>query len=332
MKHMKKILKLLMLLLPLLASAQESADTAASRQPIVLPPLFDYPVASEDMDWETRSNWLATHFWDSFDFKVKSVGQQQLNHAFNTWIVPLHYADPKVCAEAVESLVKKLDKNPTLLLQFTRAAEASIYSAETAQIWLDEAYLPFVRALIANKKIPATQKTRYIYEEKRIANSLIGEKFPALTVTDRWGAKSIFAPEGAYTLVEFGDPSCSECQMARIAIKSDDLFSEARERGLLRIAFILPDADLSDSSWMEEVADYPADWTVAAGEGIDEIVDIKLSPAIFLVNPEGKLLLKNVDFTPVREIIRNVVEEDKAKPQSRSEEPAADTASKEARP
>lgn len=310
---MKKILIFFAMLLPLAVSAQEVADTAARKEPIVLPPLFDYPVAPEDMDWVSRSNWLARHFWDSFDFKTQSVGQQQLNHAFDTWVVPLNYADKKVCEEAVTEVVKKLEKNPTLLLQFTRAAEAAFYSVTTAQLWIDEAYLPFVRAFIANKKIPATHKTRYIYEEKRISNSLLGEQFPALDVVDRWGEKKSVVSDGKFMLIEFGDPSCSECQMARIAMKADDLLNKAKSLDLLTIAFIMPDADMSDTSWMSEVADYPSDWIVAAGEGLDEIVDIKLSPGLFLVDPYGRLVLKNVDFPAIRTILGEVINQAEAK-------------------
>lgn len=286
----------------------EAVDVAAEDKTLVLPPLFDYPVAPEDLDWTARSEWLAEHFWDNFDFSQQSVGQHQLNHAFLTWTLPLRYSESQKAMEAVNSLIKKLEKNPTLLLQFTRAAENSIYSPETSETWIDEIYVKFPEALIKNKKVAKTYKTRYSLQLKTLQNSTIGKPVPAFEFTTREGRKATFNPSGKMAIVEFGHPLCSDCQMARIALKSDEKIKKYIEDGLLDIYFIIPDVDEEDNSWLEMVYDYPENWIVGAASGLDDVLDIRLSPSIYLFDKEGNLVMKNISLNVLRERLGSVGE------------------------
>lgn len=289
--------------------AQDNTDESVEEtKTVVLPPLFQYPVAPEDLDWTQRSEWLAKNFWKDFNFKQSAVGQQQLNHAFYTWILPLRYAKAEVSMAAVDDLIKKLDKNPTLLLQFTRAAEYCIYSPESAQMWIDDIYLKFLDAVLRNKKVSKTLKAKYQAQQKVLLASRVGSPMPAFTYTSREGTKTNFAPKGKLTLVEFGDPFCYDCQMMRIALNNDDEIKNYISQGLLDIAFIIPDVDADDNSWMEETLDYPANWTVGAAEGLDDILDIRLSPSLFLVDADGTLLLKNAGLGNLRDALKYYTE------------------------
>lgn len=289
--------------------AQETADqTNEEVKTVVLPPLFDYPVAPEDLDWTQRSEWLAEHFWDTFDFKQSAVGQQQLNHAFATWILPLRYSNATVSMNAVDQLLKKLDKNPTLLLQFTRAADYCIHAPESAQMWIDDVYLKFLDAVLRNKKVSKTMKAKYQAQQKVLLNTRVGSPLPAFEFTSRTGSKQNFVPNGKLTLVEFGDPECSDCQMMRIALNNDDEIKNYIAQGLLDICFIIPDVESGDLSWLEQIYDYPDSWTVGAAEGLDDILDIRLSPSIYLIGSDGNLLLKNTGLNAVRDTMRYYLE------------------------
>lgn len=287
------------------AAAQDdlSADNVTQNQTILLPPLFDYPVAPEGLDWSESSRWLVEHFWDNFDFKQKAVGQQQLIHAYYTWCVPMQYADRQTVFEAVNRLIKKLEKNPTLLLQFTRAAEYNVYSPETAQMWIDELYIPFLDALIKNKKVSDVQKARYSVQRTTLRNSTIGRPVPAFTFKTPDGDTFKFnPPKGKMAIVEFGNPLCSDCQLARIALRNDDTVSRLVDAGVLDVYFIIPDVDEDDTSWMEQMSDYSdKSWIAGAAQGLDDILDIRLSPSLYLFDASGNLLLKNIDLDRLRE-------------------------------
>ena len=304
-----KIISLLLLLPFSLCSFYVKADEEENEvedKTIVLPPLFEFPVASEELDWNDRSDWLVSHFWEPFDFKQSAVGQHQLNHAFSTWMVPMRYAALPTIFASVDNLIKKLEKNPTLLLQFTRAAEYAIYDPETAELWIDPVYMKFIEALKSNKKISQTYKTKYGRQLTTLENSKVGYPVAPFKFTSRSGEKLTFAPSGKITLVEFGNPECPDCQMARIAIKRDDTISNLFNEGLLDIYFIIPDIDESDLTWTQEVMDYPDNWIVGASDDVSDILDIRVSPCIYLFDSEGRLLLKNVHLNDVITTLKQV--------------------------
>jgi hypothetical protein len=253
-----------------------------------------------------RSNWLVEHFWDNFDFKQKSVGQQQLNHAFNTWCLPMRFANKDVALNATNSLIKKIEKNPTLLLQFTMAAEYNVYQPATAEVWIDELYLPFLQAIEKNKKVPATYKARYASQYKVLSGSLKGGPMPKFLYDDQSGVKRAFNSIGIYSLVEFGDPTCSDCQLLRIQIKSSEFLTSLVESGKLKIYFIIPDADSADADWREQVADYPGNWICGASHDLDETIDLRLVPSLYLINPSGVISLKNTNIDEVLKELESV--------------------------
>lgn len=281
--------------------AQDASDTA-EKQTVVLPPLFEFPVAPEELGWTESSNWLTQHFWDPFDFKVQSVGQQQLNHAFETWIIPIRYSSPEVTDKAVDALLKKIEKNPTLLLQFTRAAERSIYDPDTAQIWNDDMYLKFINAILKNKKVSSAYKAKYSRQKQLLENTKVSKPFMKFDYVARTGEKKKFDANGRYAIIEFGDPSCPNCQMARISLVTDDYIKANRDN--IDIYFIIPELEEGDISWTQEVMDYPDGWKVGAAE-LDDLLDIRTSPSFFLVDPSGNLLLKNVNLSTVTRYLQD---------------------------
>lgn len=290
--------------------AQETADSVARNDVqadgvLVLPPLFEYPVAPEELAWDERSNWLAQHFWDSFDFKQKSVGQSQLLHAFRTYVVPLHMAERSIALEAVSDLLKKLQKSPTLLLQFTQAAERTIYEPQTAELLIDEVYVQFLKAIISHKKIPDLRKARYKAQMQSLGNCLVGSKMPAFNYVDRAGHKMAYTPAGVPTIIEFGDADCSDCRITRLRLETDDALQQLVKDGKAEILFISPDVDEeSVEDWDGHVAGYPKDWKVGRAESLEDGLDLRVVPCLYLISAEGTIMSKSAGTDMAKEYVK----------------------------
>ncbi|MCM1318937.1 MAG: DUF5106 domain-containing protein [Muribaculaceae bacterium] len=287
----------------------EGATTEEYVDPIlVLPPLFEYPVAPEDLEWTERSNWLAKHFWDDFDFKQKSVGQSQLIHALSTYIVPLHMADRDVALKSIKELIKKLQKNPSLLYQFTNAAERTMYSPATAELMIDEVYVEFLKALVANKKIPALRKVRYEAQLKSLQNSMLGHPMPDFLFTDRHGNPSKYTAAGVPTIIEFGNFDCSDCRIARLRLETDDELQQLVKAEKARIMFISPDVDDEEwAAWASAVKNYPESWIVGRASGLDDVIDLRVVPCIFIIDAKGNIVTKSANTDTAREYVKTHV-------------------------
>ncbi len=98
-------------------------------------------MAPEELtEFRDKCNWLAENFWNPLDLKTKdAVDQAKLNHAFKVYATTCQYADKDKVTIAVDKLMKNIQKNPTLLVQMTKAAEETIYGPR-AEFWIDELY------------------------------------------------------------------------------------------------------------------------------------------------------------------------------------------------
>lgn len=268
------------------------ATLRAQADVIEIQPLFEYPVAPEEIQsLGDKSNWLMQHFWDQMDFKKNSaVDQTALNDAFRVYTLPMQWADKVEVNKSVDNILSKISKNPTLLLQFTKAAEENLYSSR-ARIWIDEVYVKFLEAFLKNKKFTKTRKLRYQEQLKRITNSMIANKAPTFNFVTPTGNPGKYEPIGVFTIIEFGDPDCDDCRHAKLKMETDMQFTSLVDRGLVNVLFIIPDPV---EGWQTNIGDYPSNWIVGASDDVSDILDIRTSPSFYVIDKEGNIVAKNV--------------------------------------
>ncbi len=268
------------------SQAQTSQAPREASDVIYIEPLFQYPVAPEEIiSLEDKSNWLMEHFWDSFDFKSKqAVDQNALNDAFNVYAHPMIWADKDVVLKSTDKIISAISKNPVLLLQFTKAAEENLYGPR-AMAYIDEVYLKYLDAIEKSKKISKERKARYIRQQKILKNSLIGTIPPHFTFETPTGAKETFYP-GLLTVIEFGDPDCSDCRRAKLKMDTDLKFSSLVEKGKINVLFIIPDAE---DDWQSMLADYPKLWHTGASDEVSDLYDLRSTPFFYVIGTDGKI-------------------------------------------
>lgn len=270
--------------------------------------LFEYPVAPEELPtMSEKSNYIVEHFWDKLDLKNKNtVDQNALNHAFRVYSVAMRFADRETTLSANQKLINNLVKNPTLLLQFTKAAEENIYGPR-AEFWIDEVYMQFLNALSANKKITPARKGKYIKQLEAISNSKEGQIAKKFKFENRNGSSSSYFPMSTPTMIIFGDPWDTEWRMARLKIESNLKIINALDKGKINILFILPD---KKDGWEDQVNNYSPKWSVGAGENLKEIYDLRMNPSVYVIGSDGKILIKNSNLqSSVETLLKQLKEE-----------------------
>lgn len=279
--------------------------TAQDDNVVVLPPLFEMPEVPANIDGlEERSEWLVNHFWDPMDFNVTSVGQAQLNHAFGIYVVPMQWAPGDEVLASVTKLVGKLKKNPSLLYQFTKAAEENLYGPN-ASIWIDDVYMQFLDALLKNKKVSDVRKAKYKMQADRIKNSLIGNQLPRFKYTDKTGATRTFTHSGRPAVIIFGYPDCDDCRLATLRLSGDVALDKRVSQGEADIYFIIPAADPDTTP--DILTGYPDEWHTGYATDLDDTLDLRLRPAIYLLDASGRVTAKNVDPKSALPIIKSAL-------------------------
>lgn len=288
---MKTILTRHILASLLLAAGGLFATTATAQQTVVIEPLFEYPMAPEELPTiEDKSTYLAEHFWDSFDMKgQKSVDQNALIDAMRVYTTALRFANRDKALPALDKLLEKASKNPGLLFQMTKAAEETMYGPR-ADVWIDEVYIRFVNALLKNKKIAANRRDKFAVQQKVLTACMDGAKAPEFSFTSAGGREMKYMPMSTPTILIFGDPSITDWRLARLRMDTNTALTQALDKGQANIVYI---ATTPGDGWKGEVASYPKTWTTGHAEGMSGIYDIRVQPSIYVVDQEGKIIAKN---------------------------------------
>lgn len=256
--------------------------------------LFAYPEPPEELvTLQERTTYLVTHFWDRCNLQSAILNREAFKGAFMDYISFMPYAEATATHESIARLISAYEKSPEHILTLAELAEEAVYNGE-ADFISDEIFLPFAKAVVENKKISKTKKARLAHEAKIVEQTEVGKPAPELKYTLRDGtASKLSSTQGAHVLLFVNDPDCDECRMTRIRLSADHNINQLLEDGLLRIVSIYPDE--YSAEWAQDVANYNPRWIVGAAPDIDEEYDLRTSPALYYLNPQGIILSKTLD-------------------------------------
>lgn len=293
-------------ILPLIACILCMTGFSRADAQIIVEPIFEYPVAPDDIEnLNERSSWLVTHFWDNMDLNTDTtVDQNALNHAFFVYTSAMQFADRDSALKSVDALLKRIKGKPALTMQFVKAAEETLYGPR-ADIWSDEVYIPFLKALGAEKNVSQIRKERYARQLDLLQNTQPGKKAPAFRYRLTNGHYKDLKVDRPFTIIEFGDPECDDCAFAKLKLEMaadiQDLIADKQ----LQILFIVPDvAADEETEVMDALKTYPAAWTTGIGYGIEDAYDIRQTPSFYLLNSKGEIIIKNRDVMTTVDTLR----------------------------
>ena len=269
-----------------MCGAQSTGNSAQS--------LFPYPQAPDELTTlQERASYLVSHFWDRCNMQSAILNRDAFKGAFMDYISFLPYAQADTVHNSISRLIAAYEKAPDKLLTLAELAEDAVYNGNADYI-SDEIFLPFANAVVNNKKISKTNKARIAHEAKVLTQTQVGQVAPELKYTLSDGTTStLSSTRGAHVLLFVNDPDCDECRMTRIRLSADHNINQLLDEGLLRIVSIYPDDYSAD--WAQSVANYNSRWMVAATPDVEDEYDLRSTPALYYLNPEGVILSKTLD-------------------------------------
>lgn len=253
---------------------------------------FPYPTVPDNLTTlQERTNYLVDHFWEHCNWKSAFSSKAKLQQAFVDYASFMPYAAAENVHASIDALLKQLEKNPAGLLSMAEMAEATFYS-DTAALECDECYLPFARAVADCKKLSKADRSRFEWQAGILGSSQVGMDAPdfAFTRPDGTTGRLSDAAAGAYVLLFFNDPDCSDCELARVRLQADVNLNDLIDRGLMKVVSVYPGEP--DEAWREAAKTYSGRWTVGASPDIDTVYDMRRSPTIYYLNGQHKILSK----------------------------------------
>ena len=245
---------------------------------------FQLPIVPDSLQGlQPRVDYLIQHYWDFCDFNKAFSNRERMGES------------------CIAKFLKDLEKRPDDLVFLANTAEEYVHS-DTSRIYSDELYLPFIRAVVDNKRVDKSLKARYEHQVRVLSASQVGMSAPEFEFTDREGRKRTFAPDSSeVTLIYFFDTECGDCHLARTRLNADIPTSNYIDRKLVRVVAISLEEPTEE--WREKVKNYPETWTVGAAPDIDTIYDITTIPSFYILDENAVIRMKNASIDTVLQVM-----------------------------
>lgn len=284
---MKKIALSICILLCSLAFTPAAAQSGGDDKPFVYPSIPDTKTTLSE-----RCNYLVYHFWERCNLKEIFTRKNDVDQAMSDWLSFMPYATADTVHIAIDSFladVAKTGGENTLLVG--RTAEKYLYT-DSAEIFSEELYLPFCKAVADHKKIGKADKARFQAQAQILENSSLGVKAPAFEYVTVDGERKSFGDViASRIIILFNDPDCIDCMMTRTRLSADYNTNELIKRGLVKVVCIYPGKPTQE--WKDAAASYPENWIVGASEDIDQLFDIPQMPDFYYLDGKHTILGKH---------------------------------------
>ena len=308
MKHLYYI-ALSLLLASMMAcggrNAQPSEDPVSTKSVEAQPAAVFVPsLAPSTFSKEQKIAYLNEHYWDKFDF-ADTVFLQRVDTAkmISAYAVYTAACVPdSIRSKSMHRLMQRASASKRMFDYFMMLAENVLHDPNSP-MRNDELYIPVLEAAIASPLMDEYEKMPLVYDLQIAMQNRIGRKANDFTYTLASGRSfKMHDIESEYTLLFFSNPGCPMCREIKEQISQSPKLVDMISRKELAVLVIYPDEDLD--AWREHLSDYPKSWINAYDKGgvisHDRLYDLKAIPALYLLDDEKQVLIK--DCTSVEAI------------------------------
>ncbi len=267
-------------------------------------PLFKYPVAPDTCSTlESRCDYIVTNFWENYDLTKPIKDEERFAKAFEDYVDFFKYANRTIVLSAIRSLMFKAQSNASNFAKIGALAERALYG-ENAVYWSDEAYLPFAEAMAGSKQMKKDVRNHYSAQVEKIKRNELGATMPQIEWTDAGGNRRKLAEVKATGLViVLLTDGGMDSDMARLRLSTDVVINDMISQGEVAIVDIT--MGKADGAWMNKAKTYPENWLVGASSDLNKTLDVRFVPSAYIVDPQGKILNKNVSVESIKRAFGN---------------------------
>ncbi len=244
--------------------------------------LFIHPSAAESQPIDggqsskARFEEYIKTYWYRYDFgDTQAVSGEEFERPFARYLQALSHADSGVVVTSFRALLDSAQSSSVSRDRVVDLTEKYLYNTASAQC-NDELYLALLEVIISHSSMSEVAKIRPRYQQSALLKSRVGEVAADVDIVQSDGSiKSLHSIQAQYTLLIFFDAQCGECARVEEVISS--------------VIHLLDDKDV------EVIKLQPT-------EQMESLYHIRAIPAIYLLDSEKRVVLKECSIDEVLDI------------------------------
>jgi len=260
-------------------------------------------------DPKDRASYLATHFWDNFDFKdttfcsLPTITEQ----AFVDFISVFPITTTAKVSEGVKKLLNAAEVEEVMYNYFFKLGERYLYDPNSPYR-NDEFFIPFLEHIVESSKVVELAKARPQELLKLAYRNRPGSKAEDFVYTTASGATGrLHTLSARYILLMFYNPDCKECKLTTDEIRRSTEITAAVSSGKMKVVGVYPDENLE--AWRNHLNDYPSSWINSYDKAStiknNQIYDLKAIPTLYLLDEKKNVLLKDATVGQIHEFLKS---------------------------
>ena len=263
-----------------------------------------FSVKGQMITHKSVSHALLMHFWD--EVKLNPKNPQKLEEDFTKFLSRTCSATDDSCRVAVNVLLNKAERKKRTYRIVNRLAEKYLYD-ESSPYYNESLYLVFLQRLICSSKLSEAEKIRPRYQLEMMQKNEVHQKAADFAFITREGREGMLSAlnVNCHLLLFFFNPDCVRCQNLEKSLKEDELVNRLIFHDSLSVLAV--DLENDTVLWKALKDELPQNWNVALSHtdiGGEDLYDIRRTPAIFLLDSEKRVLLKNTSLDNVLTALR----------------------------
>lgn len=286
-------------------SAGDGSKERPSFKAVKVPSSLNDPIA--------RANYRAEHFWDNFDFTDTTyISMPEITEqAFSDYLGLLGSGiKADKVRRSINNMMSGAEQDSTMFAYFCDLAERYLYHPNSP-MRNEELYIPVLEYILASAKVDDLMKIRPAQLLEMAMKNRPGFKANDFTYTTIQGARSnLYRLKSDYTLLFFNNPDCTACKEITEQIIASQVIGDLIADKRISILAIYPDEELDQ--WRAYAPNIPKNWINACDRECKlrnlELYDLKAIPTLYLLDKDKKVLLKDVNFVDVEQMLAYYME------------------------
>jgi thioredoxin-related protein len=239
--------------------------------------------------------YIATNYWNNFDFSDSSTYRQTTSYIFADFLSILQHVDLQTALQSMKIMMQKAETDSIAYKRFVDICEKYLYGANSPYR-SDELYIPVLQSIIGTNIIDENYKIIAEYRLKMAMKNRIGNKAADFEYTLVSGiTHKLYDIKTEFVLLFINNPGCNACKEYTERIQNSQLIQQLIKEKLLTVLAVYPDEDLTE--WKKYQTQIPKNWINAYDKKLmirsNEIYDLRAIPTLYLLDKDKNVLLKD---------------------------------------
>ena len=253
-----------------------------------------------------RANYVAVHYWDSFDFKNNAlIGKPEITEqGFANFISIMPYVTEKKAAFTAFS--RRMTENPKMMEHLLEVSERYLFD-NFSPVYDEELFLLMVNELLEQPKLSLAQSERLRYLRGIALKNRVGRAATDFVFVQRNGKRmSLKEVKADYVLLYLNDPECSACKQIKEALENSEIICRWKNSGRMKVVSVCIEG--MTGGWKNIPA--PAGWVDGCDNARklleEDLYDLRNLPAIYLLDANKKIMLKNATVPRLEQVLEQL--------------------------